>query len=213
MIRGRRGGDPRPQRVPGGDSGPEAGQDPSWAQDAALAQRALVDAEAFGDLYDKYCDGIYRFVARRLNDRETAEDLTSEIFFKALRGIEGYQPTKAPFAAWLYRIATNTVIDHLRARRPTASLEVLAETPDAAHQVEWQAIDRVEADRVWAAVERLPEARRTAVTLRLGNDLPIAEIAARLGRSEGAIKALLNRGLTAVRMSLQSTVGGERAET
>ena len=80
---------------------------------------------------------------------------------------------------------------------------------DAAQPVDEQAINRAEAVRVWRAVERLTEAQRTAVALRYGEDLPIAAIAARMGRTEGAVKLLLNRGLAAVREHLDTTVGKE----
>lgn len=171
----------------------------AWLEDAALVERARVDPEAFGSLYDRYCDQIFRFTYRRLPDRESAEDVTAEVFFKALRAIDAYQPTVAPFSAWLYRIAANAVTDYLRARRVPAPLEAVVEQPDRADPVDEQAMNRVEADRVWAAVDRLTDAQRTAVILRLGHDLPIAEIAAMMERSEGAVKLLLNRGLTAVR--------------
>jgi RNA polymerase sigma-70 factor, ECF subfamily len=179
-----------------------AGPDEAWARDAALVERSKVDAEAFGLLYDAYCDQIFRFVARRLADRSAAEDVTAEVFFKALRGIDGYRPAAAPFSAWLHRIAANAVIDHQRARRLTDPLDAVAELSDRAASVEDQAVDRVEVDRVWAAVEDLTDAQRVAITLRLGEDLPIAQIAARMNRSEGAVKLLLNRGLSTLRAEL-----------
>lgn len=180
-------------------------------QDAALAALACWDPEAFGVLYDRYCDQVYRFAYRRLRDRQTAEDTTAEVFFKALRGIAGYKPEAAPFSAWLYRIAANAVTDVLRARRPTESLDAVLERPDTGAPVDAQAINRLEADRVWAAVDGLTSAQRTAVILRLGQDLPIAEIASRMNRSEGAVKLLLNRGLNSVRALLATdrTPAGE----
>jgi RNA polymerase sigma-70 factor, ECF subfamily len=173
--------------------------------DAALVERSRTDAEAFGELYDRYHERIYRYVHRRLGDHEAAEDVTGEIFFKALRAIDSYDPHTAPFSAWLYRIAANSVIDHARARRVTMSLDAAVEVADPGDPVEEQAITRTEAARVWAAVDQLGLAQRTAVTLRYGADLPIAAIAERMGRSEGAVKLLLNRGLNAVRQVLEST--------
>jgi RNA polymerase sigma-70 factor, ECF subfamily len=170
--------------------------------DTTLAVLAKSDPEAFGLLYDRYCEAIYRFVYRRLRDREAAEDVTGEVFFKALRAIGGYRPSVAPFSAWLYRIAANAVTDHLRARRPSQPLDDAADAPDVSVPVDVQAINRVQADHVWMAVDRLSEAQRTAVTLRLGHDLPIAQIAVLMDRSSGAVKLLLNRGLTALRAHL-----------
>jgi len=178
-------------------------------EDAALVERSRVDAEAFGVLYDRYCDQIYRFVHRRLNDREAAQDVTGEVFFKALKAIDTFRPATAPFSAWLYRIAANAVIDHLRARRVTTTLDAAPDPVDRVAPVDEQAINRVEAARVWEAIDALGDAQRTAVTLRFGDDLPIARIAERMGRSEGAVKLLLNRALVAVRGRLGADEGRE----
>jgi RNA polymerase sigma-70 factor, ECF subfamily len=175
--------------------------------DASTALRSRVDTEAFGVLYDQCCDQIYRYAHRRLGDHAAAEDVTADVFFRALRAIDTYRPDKAPFAAWLYGIAANAVVDYVRARKITLSLDVAVDTADQAPSVEEQAIDRVEADAVWRAVDSLSDAQRTAITLRFAHDLPIAAIAERLGRSEGAVKLLLNRGLTAVRGQLRATTG------
>ena len=79
--------------------------------DAALATRATAgDAEAFGALYDRYVDAVYRYVYYRVRNEAEAEDVTSEVFFKALRAMPRYRP-RQPFLAWLYRIARNAVID------------------------------------------------------------------------------------------------------
>jgi RNA polymerase sigma-70 factor (ECF subfamily) len=192
------GGAPPP---PPPASSPASGN-PDAAQDAALAARACSDPEAFGQLYDRYCDPVYRFAYRRLGDRQAAEDATAEVFFKALRAINSYKPEVAPFSAWLYRIAANALTDVLRARRPVESLDTAMDRPDAALAVDAQAINRLEVGRVWSAVDQLTAAQRMAVILRLGHDLPIAEVAARMDRSEGAVKLLLNRGLTTVRRLL-----------
>jgi len=170
--------------------------------DSELAERSSYDAEAFGTLYDRYADQVFRVVLHRLGDRADAEDVTAEVFVKALRAIDAYRPSRAPFWGWLHRIAANAVIDHVRARRATVSLEAVADTPDTAVGVEQQVIRRLEADRAWRAVASLSPAQRTAVTLRMGRDLPIADIAGRMNRTEGAVKLLLNRGMNTVRQRL-----------
>lgn len=182
-----------------------AANDP--AEDVRLVQLSKVDPEAFGALYDKYADLIYRFVYRRLSNHESAEDVTAEVFFKAIKAIDSYRPDAGPFSAWLYRIAANAVVDHARARRITASLDVTMDTADRGAPVDEQVINRVEAAKVWAAIDGLTEAQRLAVTLRFGRDLPIADIAEHMGRTEGAVKLLLNRGLAAVRAQLSPGAG------
>jgi RNA polymerase sigma-70 factor, ECF subfamily len=175
------------------------------ATDAELAELSSYDAEAFGILYDRYADQVFRVVYHRLNDRSDAEDVTAEVFVKALRAIDAYRPSRAPFWGWLHRIAANAVVDHVRARKSTVSLDAVADAPDSTLGVEQQVIRRLEADRAWQAVADLCPAQRTAVTLRLGRDLPIADIAGRMDRTEGAVKLLLNRGLTTLRNRLVET--------
>jgi RNA polymerase sigma-70 factor (ECF subfamily) len=79
-----------------------------------LVEEAKVNSIKFGELYDKYFDKIYTYIFRRVSDRETAQDLCSKTFIKALEGLKGYYYTGAPFSAWLYKIAHNTVIDHYK---------------------------------------------------------------------------------------------------
>jgi RNA polymerase sigma-70 factor (ECF subfamily) len=184
---------------------PAASHQAEPPDDAHLAGLSQVDAEAFGVLYDRYCNQIYRYAHRRLGDHAAAEDVTAEVFLKALRAIASYQPDKAPFSAWLYRIAANAVVDHARSRKVNLSLDVAMELADQAPPVDEQAINRVEAAEVWRAVDALFDAQRRAVILRFGRDLPISAIAVDLGRSEGAVKLLLNRGLAAVREQLRAT--------
>ena len=91
-------------------------------EDAALARRAgSGEAEAFGVLYDRYVDAVYRYVFYRVRNEAEAEDVTSDVFMRALRAIPKYEPRQA-FLAWLYRIARNAVID--RSRRQAARQQV-----------------------------------------------------------------------------------------
>ncbi|HEY4026057.1 MAG TPA: sigma-70 family RNA polymerase sigma factor [Candidatus Dormibacteraeota bacterium] len=170
--------------------------------EAALVERARSDPEAFGQLYEHYAPLVYRFFYNRLRDRSVAEDLTAEVFYKALRAIDRYRPSGSPFRAWLFQIAVNTRIDHLRGRRSGVELDAAGEQADPSRSVEEQVAQRAEVERVWDAVRRLNEAQRTAITLKLGLDLHTAEIAIAMGRSEGAVKLLINRGLATVRKRL-----------
>ena len=112
-----------------------------------LVERAQAgDGGAFGELYEQFAE-IFRFLLRRVNgDRETAEDLTEEVFLKALQRLGGYQFRGLPFGAWLYRIARNHLIDHLRSRprQTTNSLDTTRSPATGAEQVMDRSLDRHE---------------------------------------------------------------------
>src|ERR671935_74058 len=104
--------------------------------DAALAIRASKgESAAFGLLYDRHVDAIYRYVYYRVRDDAEAEDLTSEVFMRAMKAIARYEPRQA-FLAWLYRIARNAVIDRARRARVQVSFEDALEHPNVDRVVE-----------------------------------------------------------------------------
>jgi RNA polymerase sigma-70 factor, ECF subfamily len=175
------------------------------AYEDQLVERAKRDADAFGELYDHYFGQIYRFVYSRLRDQDAAEDVTSEVFFKALRAIGRYKPSGHPFSAWLYQISVNAIADHYRARKPTSNLEDAIGVADPQQPLDERVADQDDATRVWAAINSLPEQQRTAISLKLGEDLRLADIGLVMGKSEGAIKLLIHRGMIGLRARLDVT--------
>jgi RNA polymerase sigma-70 factor (ECF subfamily) len=180
------------------------------AYEDQLVERAKEDAGAFGELYDHYFGQIYRFVFSRLRDQEAAEDVTSEVFFKALRAIGRYKPAGHPFSAWLYQISVNAIADHYRAKRPESDLDSVIGVASTDRSVEDAISERDEAARVWAAIDSLPIHQRTALTLKLGEDLKLAQIGEIMGKSEGAVKLLIHRGMIGVRQRLGVVPHAER---
>ena len=173
------------------------------AYEDQLVERAKGDADAFGELYDHYFGQIYRFVYSRVRDQDAAEDITSEVFFKALRAIGRYKPSGHPFSAWLYQISVNAIADHYRARRPTSNIDDAIGVSDGRQPLDEHVAQKSEAARVWAAIDALPEQQRTAMTLKLGEDLKLADIGVIMGKSEGAIKLLIHRGMVTLRTRLE----------
>jgi len=169
------------------------------AYEDQLVERAKVDADAFGELYDHYFGQIYRFVYSRLREQNAAEDVTSEVFFKALRAIHRYKPSGHPFSAWLYQISVNAIADHYRSKRPESDLDMAVGVADKQAPVDEHIAQRDEAARIWAAIDSLPPQQRTAMTLKLGEDMKLAQIGAIMGKSEGAVKLLVHRGMIGVR--------------
>lgn len=178
------------------------------AYEDQLIERAKRDADAFGELYDHYFGQIYRFVYSRMREQEAAEDVTSEVFLKALRAISRYKPSGHPFSSWLYQISVNAIADHYRARRPTSNIDDAVAVADPQQPLDERVEQKVEAARVWAAIDSLPDQQRTAITLKLGEDLKLADIGVVMGKSEGAIKLLVHRGMIGLRTKLEITAAG-----
>ena len=176
---------------------------PARADEADLVERAKRDPGAFGELYDRHFQQIYRFVYSRVRDQAAAEDVTSEVFVKALRGIGRYQHTGRPFSAWLYQIAVNAVNDRYRASRHTEDIDEQIGLAAGGPGLEDQALQHEEVRRIWALVEQLPVTQRTAMVLKFQEDMKIDDIAAVMGKSPGAVKLLLHRGVGKVREQLE----------
>jgi RNA polymerase sigma-70 factor (ECF subfamily) len=172
---------------------------PNRAAEHDLVERAKRDPAAFGELYDRYFSQIYRFVYSRVRDQAATEDVTSEVFMKALRGIGRYQDTGRPFSAWLYQIAVNAVNDRYRSLRPTEDIEAQLAISAGGPGLDELAIQNEEVRRIWTLVETLPGPQRTAMVLKFQEDMKIDDIAAAMGKSPGAVKLLIHRGVTRIR--------------
>ncbi|MFZ5828016.1 MAG: sigma-70 family RNA polymerase sigma factor [Bacillota bacterium] len=167
-----------------------------------LVEKAKRDPEYFGELYDLHFDRIYAYIYRKTGDRQAAEDLTSETFMKALANLQGYKYTGQPFAAWLYRIASNLVTDYYRARRPVASLDEGLQTvaPGATPEEAALALDDQQA--VIRAIQTLSPDQQDVVLMRFSGDMKLKDIATALGKTEGAVKALMFRALGSLKGKL-----------
>ncbi|HUY60960.1 MAG TPA: sigma-70 family RNA polymerase sigma factor [Candidatus Dormibacteraeota bacterium] len=175
----------------------------SRTPDEDLVEYAKEDRERFGDLYDRYFPQIYRFVYSRVRAQELAEDITSEVFFKALRALDRYRPSGSPFSSWLYQIANNAILDYHRAHRHLeGTIDDALEVADRRAGVADQVVERDLLGEVWRAIATLPEHQRAAMTLKYQEDLKNAQIGQILGKSEGAVKLLIFRGTRAVRGQL-----------
>ena len=162
-----------------------------------LVERAKSDAQAFGVLYDRYGEDIYRFAHARLGNVAAAEDVTADVFVKALRGISRYRDRGRPFSCWLYRIARNAVADHFR--HDPVNRQLSDWLPDPGTQVEAAAIHHLEVEDLWRLVEKLPPQQRIAMTLRFRDDRSAREAAAVMGKSEAAVKLLIYRAVGRLR--------------
>jgi len=172
-----------------------------------LIEAAQKDPARFAELYENNFDRVYAYVARRLGDRNEAEDLTSEVFHQALAGLPRFEWRGVPFAAWLFKIASNAIID--RSKRAMKEREVPA-IHDLPSEVSPQEIeDEIEQRaRLFQLVDRLPVDQRRVIGMRFAEEKSIREIAHELGRSEGAVKQLQFRALQNLRAKLSDESGG-----
>jgi len=188
-----------PAYAPSNGSGsPSDDNDPEATRLRALVDLAKEgDAEAFGQLYDHYVSGVFRFIYYRVGSQQLAEDLTSETFVRGLRAIQRFNWQGKDFGAWLTTIARNLVADHFKSSR--ARLEIVAETiPEGKATVaspEQEVLALISNEMLFEAVNALPNEQRDCILMRFIQGLSIAQTAAALGRSEGAIKQLQLRAV------------------
>ncbi len=172
--------------------------------EAELVQRARNgDNEAFGRLYERSLDRVYRYIYFRVTDDETAEDLTSKVFLKAWESLPRFKAGNSPFIAWLYTIAHNAVIDHYRTKRQTASLDEIASLPATDPLPDEQYDSLFAARALRESLQQLTGLQRAVVTMKLIDGMNTEEIAGRLHKSCGAIRALQMRGLQALAKILE----------
>jgi RNA polymerase sigma-70 factor, ECF subfamily len=174
------------------------------AEERRLVEAAQRDPVRFADLYEKYFEVVYAYVARRLRSRHEAEDLTAEVFHKALRSLPRFKWTGAPFAAWLFRIAANMIADRAKraAREQSVTFdEDLATSVAAKMQSSVEAVERQ--TRLFRLVDELADDQRRVVVMRFAEEKSIGEIAQILGRTEGAVKQLQFRALQNLRAKLR----------
>jgi RNA polymerase sigma-70 factor (ECF subfamily) len=164
--------------------------------DRLLIEAAQADPARFVEIYERYVDRIYAFVSRRTGNRATAEDITSHVFEQALATISGFEWRGLPVSVWLFRIASNAVVDHWRERSRNADEPV----PDVPDSRELEDIDRRLA--LYQEVERLPDLQRRVIRMRFVEEKSIREVASALNRSEGAVKQLQLRALEKLRKSM-----------
>ena len=174
--------------------------------DAALVQAAKAgDAAAFGELYERYRDAIYRFCLARTGTSHDAEDLTSDVFVKALNSIDRYQDRGLPFAAFLYRIARNAAIDRSRTLKQPLSVDGLLQEPASKQNVELEAVFAVEKSILMDALTKLKSEHRDVVVMRFIEGYSALEVAQLLGKTEGAIRTLQHRALERLRREFDSS--------
>ena len=177
-------------------------------QEKELVERAKNDTGAFGELYDQYYSQIFGYVLRRTASIGIAEDVTSNVFFKALKNFGRFRWRDVPFSAWLYRIATHEIANYFRKNKfgqfrleevsdsisisePSAETELLEAEAELKRHEEYLALH--------TNMSKLSIKYQEVITLRSFENKQLKEIGEILGKREGTIKSLLHRGLEKLR--------------
>lgn len=180
----------------------------SSGDDDAIVRAALEHTADFAPLYERHAMAIYRYCFNQTWDADLANDLTAQVFIRAIERLHQYRPRSgATFRSWLFAIARNIVVDQWRRYRPTRPVEsmlsgLVAEDPGP----EELAVHRTQMDDVIQAIDRLPERYRAIVHLRLAG-LTAEEIASTLGISVSAMKSAQTRAYRRLRSTLQASKG------
>jgi RNA polymerase sigma-70 factor (ECF subfamily) len=171
------------------------------AAEQLAVEAAQKDPSRFAELYESNFERVYAFIARRVGDRDAAQDLTADVFHRALANLGQFEWRGVPFVAWLLRIAANAITD--RAQRAARERDVIVvddPEPASLEEVEQRA-------RLFRLVDELPADQRRVVIMRFAEQKSIREIARDLGRTEGAVKQLQFRGVQSLRARLGASNG------
>ncbi|MBI2278824.1 MAG: sigma-70 family RNA polymerase sigma factor [Candidatus Brennerbacteria bacterium] len=166
------------------------------------------DAESFGALYDLYMPRIYRFVFLRTRGREDAEDLTHQVFMNAWQNLHRYETRGFPFGSWLYRIASNAVIDYYRTAKAHAPLEAVPEEVFAEPNTMGDVVDTaINLDRIRITLASLEPDQQNVLLMKFVDDMTNKEIADALGKTEGAVRVIQHRAIKKLRSLHPQEIG------
>ena len=175
--------------------------DSKAANDGQIIAEICSDPTAFVQLYRRHYDAIFRYCVHRLFDRHTAEDITAEVFLKAVENLDRFRGNQQQFRNWLYKIATNAVNDHLRRTARREGLYI-----NSREQANNQVNECKESTKKLAllreAVLSLKPRYQTIITLRFFENMKLTEVAEVLGSSPGTVRSQLARALTKLRKIL-----------
>ena len=160
------------------------------------------DQAALTRLYEENFDKIYRYTVLRIGDRTEAEDITQQVFTNALKSISSYKFKGAPFSAWLFRIAHNLIVDRARKKAKQYTVPLNDSLTKGGEVPVKQTEDKLQAEELVTMLRKLTGAQQEVISLRFVAEMPIAQVAMAMGKSEGAIKALQHSAIVALRRAM-----------
>ncbi|MEZ4523158.1 MAG: sigma-70 family RNA polymerase sigma factor [Thermomicrobiales bacterium] len=180
------------------------------ARDKLVQQAQRGDYRALEELCRREWKPVYAIAYRSLRNVSEAQDLTQEVFLRALRSLDRYEDTGAPFRAYLATIARNLIRDRWRKHRPQlVDLDVASHVPGTNDVPEDRALETVDREELHRALRYLSDDHQTVIQLRINEGLSAAEVGEIMGRSPAAVRQLQYRALTSLRTHLQQERGSQ----
>jgi RNA polymerase sigma-70 factor (ECF subfamily) len=168
-------------------------------------ERTELSREKYTEVYDQYAGRIYQFIYYKTYHKETAEDLTSQTFLRALEKLHYYNPEKGSMSAWIYQIARNLVTDHYRAKKHTVDIDDVWDLAGS-QNVELDLQHKEQLEELRKVLKKLSSEHRDILIMRIWQDLPYKEIAQIIGKTEGACKMMFSRIIARLRKELSVAV-------
>jgi RNA polymerase sigma-70 factor (ECF subfamily) len=177
---------------------------PDFEDEIVLVNRSIEgDAEAFGDLYERYMNQLYRYIYYRIGDPGLSEDFTEVVFLRVWESMASFDVDRISFKGWLFRVAQNLLVDYYRTRKKQHSLDEDFDFPDPQQSPEDRMITSERETLVISALKELKQEYQEVLTLRFVNGLSHAETAQVLNRTIGAVRVLQHRALRALDKELE----------
>ncbi|MCU0483192.1 MAG: sigma-70 family RNA polymerase sigma factor [Chloroflexi bacterium] len=182
--------------------------EPAIDLEGLVAAARAGDADAFAAVYEALAPRVHRYLRYRVPDPDQAEELLQQVFLQMIAALPRFEPRGLPFAAWVFRIARNAVIDAGRARRPSLPIELAHDVPSEVPGPDELAVAGDEQAGLRDALGRLPRDQHDVLVYRFYGGLSPREVAPLMDRSEGAVRVLQHRALGALRRLLEEAGAG-----
>lgn len=163
-----------------------------------LHRARSLDQDALAEVHNKYYDSIYRYIAFRVNDAQTAEDLTSEVFLRLLNALRDKSAPQNTLRGWLYGVASRVLKEHYRRKKRDSFTLLHEDIPANEQNLDHQVDAILQNENLQAVMNGLTEDQQNVLALRFGFGMPIQEVANTMGKSEGSIKMLQARAIAAI---------------
>jgi RNA polymerase sigma-70 factor (ECF subfamily) len=175
------------------------------ATDAELITKAQGgEVQAFGQLYERYLDRIFRYVRTRVGQDHVAEDITEMVFLRSFESLDTYEERGHPFSAYLYQVARNLLVDHYRQSEDLVSLQRIENKQSSVADSEASTIQKERMEVLVVALTQLPDEYQEVIRLRVLMQLPTADVAEWMNRSDGAIRVLLHRAMKTLKKQAEA---------